>query len=290
MSLQTILSYVNTPVADNTFTIGQGYGTENFCVFLYSLIKMDQPNVVVELGVGGGVTTCLAAQALRENGVGMLWGIDNGSAWKGNQRSMYQAALGYNDDSEVFVSFLRKLLEKFELESFVTYVDMTVGETGFYAPHGKKIDLLFADAPYTGPEGCINLLRYYLPRMCEYSSIFIDRASTMNHSYLLLKYVVEQLNRQKLPQQIRMGLTLDQEAQVRHLMANCEFSIVHLTDHSRGKRNRRQNSRAWIKIEPCDYLPHNEVISFAVDGKEMRPATGPAIDPGRAHLLGEEPP
>jgi predicted O-methyltransferase YrrM len=268
MSLQSILDYVRTARPEEGWgTVGEAYGTENFCIFLYSLIKMEKPSVVVELGVGAAVTSCLAAQALKENNSGMLWGVDNGSAWN-KFSSHFQAPLGYKDEGESYASYLRRLLQKFELEPFVTHVERTIGPTEFYAPE-KKIDILFADATDSGPEGCIYLLRYYLPRMSEYSSVFIDRASTINHSYLLLNYVVEQLNRQKIPLHLLRGLTPEQEAEVRSLVSHCRFTLVHLTDHSSGKSNLKQNSRAWIKIEPCDFLPQNQVSSFTISGKEI---------------------
>jgi predicted O-methyltransferase YrrM len=51
---------------------GQLFGTETFCHFLYSLVRMDRPTVFVELGCGGGATTLMVSKALRENGHGWL--------------------------------------------------------------------------------------------------------------------------------------------------------------------------------------------------------------------------
>jgi len=262
MSLQTILDYVHArPVADKA-SIGEMYGTENFCIFLYSLLRMEQPEVVVELGAGSLVTSCLAGQALRDNGKGHLWTIDNGSDWHSLLRPRCQAALGYQDEREDYRAFFERLTARFELQGYMTHVGVDLTATEFFTPDDRKIDVVFADAPPSDAEGCIHLLRYYLPRMQPYSSIFIDRASTINHSYLLLNYLVEQLNAQKIPLHLVADLPDDQQAAVKELVATCKFSIVHLTETSAGKRNKLQNSRAWIRIEPNDYLPHNNVLSL----------------------------
>jgi hypothetical protein len=45
---------------------------------------------------------------------------------------------------------------------------------------------LFADATPSDPKGCVSLLRYYLPRMGYYSSLFIERASTIHYLISIL--------------------------------------------------------------------------------------------------------
>ena len=57
------------------------YNTHDFSVFLYSLIKMQKPKCVLELGTGFGVTAFLAAQACKENNKGKVITIDNGVQW-----------------------------------------------------------------------------------------------------------------------------------------------------------------------------------------------------------------
>ena len=57
------------------------YNTHDFSVFLYSLIKMQRPKSVLELGTGFGVTSFLAAQACKENNKGHVTTIDNGLEW-----------------------------------------------------------------------------------------------------------------------------------------------------------------------------------------------------------------
>jgi predicted O-methyltransferase YrrM len=261
MSVQSILDYVNArPRGADKPSVAEMYGTESFCLFLYSLLRMEKPDVVVELGAGAGVTTCLAAQALRENDKGHLWTVDSGLDWD-KLRAVCQGALGYHDEHERYAAFLARLTAGFEIQARLTHVDESLGETSFFAP-AEKIDVVFADAPASDAEGCVQLLRYYLPRMQSYASIFIDRASTINHSYLLLNYFVEQLNAQKIPLHLWADQTAEHQRALRELVTHCRFSIVHLTETSRGKRNPLQNSRAWLRIEPNDYLPHNHVASI----------------------------
>jgi predicted O-methyltransferase YrrM len=266
MSLKEVLEFVHsTPAGPQAGSIADAYGTENFCLFLYSLLRMEKPEHVVELGVGAGVTSCLAAQALADNAKGHLWMVDNGSDWsRAELREWFQAARGYNDPSESYADYINSLLASLGLERRTTFVQKHLVAPDFFVPKGKLIDVVFADAPPSDAEGCVQLLSYYLPRMRSYSSIFIDRASTINHSYLILNYLVEQLNLGKIPACLRRrGLSAKLDKALVDLVATCRFSIVHLAETRSGKRNAEQNSRAWIRIEPVDYLPHNDVISFA---------------------------
>jgi predicted O-methyltransferase YrrM len=64
-----------------TDKIGTVYGTEDFAIYMYSIVKMRRPAKIVELGTGVGTTTLWMAQALKENGFGKLHTIDNGSMW-----------------------------------------------------------------------------------------------------------------------------------------------------------------------------------------------------------------
>ena len=56
MSLEKVIRYINSKVEGHDVTVGQMYGTENFCHLLYSLVKMEQPDTIIELGVGAGAT------------------------------------------------------------------------------------------------------------------------------------------------------------------------------------------------------------------------------------------
>ena len=89
-SLLDIIKFINTKVKRKHYIgknrenvrISEVYGKERFCYLLYSLVRMEQPNTVVELGTGFGTCAFLVAQALKENNKGMIWTIDNGVDWK----------------------------------------------------------------------------------------------------------------------------------------------------------------------------------------------------------------
>jgi hypothetical protein len=226
-------------------------------------LRMQQSTVVVELGTGAGTTALIAAQALKDNLQGKIWTVDDGSYWReGALRRSCQQALGYLDEEETQMSFMRRLVTKFELGDYLVPVDTHVEPGAFFCPDEQKINVLFADIR-SGPVSCVNLLRYYLPKMASYSSIFIDRASTLYESHLLLNYCVEQLNRGRIPLDLLRGLPHSDCVHMREFVDRSSFSIVHLTETLGSKTSaEHQNSRAWIRIEPLDHLHHNDVENY----------------------------
>ena len=60
-----------------TDAVGTGFGTEHFCLFLYSLMRMQAPRTVVELGTGLGLTTFWMALAAKSNNAGHIWTVDD---------------------------------------------------------------------------------------------------------------------------------------------------------------------------------------------------------------------
>lgn len=70
------------------------------------------------------------------------------------------------------------------------------------------------------------------------------------------------MNQGKLPWRLVDGLEPDQQQALERLVKRCDFHLINLTESKHGKRNKAQNSRAWIKIKPVDDLPHNDVASF----------------------------
>lgn len=258
----TLDHYLNYRTCDDAYTVAELYGTENFCHFLYSLVRMDRPPVVVELGCGGGATALMVSKALQENGSGHLWTVDNGSDWNTEliRRTCLSPFESFDCD-ETYPSFVQRLLDTFQFSGVTTLVEMDLNDANLFDP-GAKVDMLFSDATPSHVEGCLHLLKYYLPRVSNFSSIFIDRAGTINHAFLFLRYVVGQLNNGKIPFQLLEGLNDEQQCALERLVKTCEFQLINLTESNHGKRNRMQNSRAWIKIQPVDYIPHNDVISF----------------------------
>jgi hypothetical protein len=254
--------YITYRESTSASTVGELFGTENFCHFLYSLIRMDRPTVVVELGCGGAATALMVSKALHENEHGHCWTVDNGSDWKiESVRRICQSPLGTVVDGETYAEFVRRLLEACRLPNVATLVEMNLDESTFFSP-GASIDMLFADATPSNVQGCLSLLKYYLPRVSPFSSIFIDRAVTINHAFLFLKYMIGQLNNGKIPWHLLEGLDEERRCALERLVKTCDFQLINLTESKHRKRNKVQNSRAWIKIQPVDYVPHNDVISF----------------------------
>jgi hypothetical protein len=113
------------------------------------------------------------------------------------------------------------------------------------------VDFVFADIQ-RGPDDILDLLSTFLPRIAESASIFIDSASTSLTGYLFLEKLVEQLNRGKVPRHFVMNKTPQERRVVVDLIQLRRFTLVHLVERKR----RDQNSTAWIKIEPVDYVPY----------------------------------
>jgi len=184
-------------------SVGESYGMETFCWFFYSLIRMECPNVIVEVGSGAGVTTIAAALALNQNGRGTLWSVDDGADWT-HIRKYSQAALGYYDESESYPRFRARLAEHFRVEDHVRMIAATVSGGAYFSPE-SDVDLVFIDAGNTTASGCIEILKYYLPKMSAYSSICIDASSIIWDSYLLLELVVGVLNDGRIPGSLLAG-------------------------------------------------------------------------------------
>lgn len=259
-SLDHYLASRNTP---DSRTVAEVYGTENFCQLFHSLIRMDRPGVVVELGCGGAATALMAAQALCANRHGHLWTVDNGSDWQDDFiRTTCLGAAGLAGEDLSYAGFVRALCGQFGVAERLSLVEMDLDGTDFFDP-GHRIDMLFADATPSHAEGCIAILKYYLPRMNGYSSIFIDRAGTINHAWLVLRYVVDCFRAGKLPRSLVDGCDEADVRAMERLVASSEIQLINLTETKHNKPTRMQNSRAWIKIQPLDHLPHNDVLTFS---------------------------
>ena len=95
---------------------GALYGSEDQAQFFYGLIKMQKPAVVVELGTALGVTSLWMAQAVKENGAGRVFTVDNGALWR-LAEALFAGAGGAPGArplppqvTEAFAPFLRRLV------------------------------------------------------------------------------------------------------------------------------------------------------------------------------------
>jgi len=237
---------------------GAVFGTEDFSLFLYSLVRMQAPVAIVELGTGLGASAFWMALAAKQNGVGHVWTVDDL-----NQFERYDGLLGktiahlrgigfgpleattpgqyFDEVSNLLglrsqISFVK---EKIELEERLHF--------DRYPFANERIDLLFSDFKH-GPDDVLSILGHFLPRMSAASSIFIDSAPTAWPSYLLLEQVVSHLNGGHIPAALQDRTAID----LGPVMRNRRIVLVHVTEKD---RKRAQNSTAWLKIEPIDVVP-----------------------------------
>jgi hypothetical protein len=258
--------------------LGEPYTTEDKSHFFYSLLKMQKPDRVLELGVGMGVTSFFMAQALAENGRGHLYAVDDGSGWTEFQgwlvdqlkphprfaEALAEAtARAGASGREAFFPVMRRLAET--LGGFadrITFLDARMGiedigplaadeESALSAALAGPLDLVFSDIGHN-PVNCLAILKKVLPFMAESSSLFLDSASTLMTSHGVLEQTVAQLNHGKLPAFLLAQLDEPARRRMSDLVAARRFTLMHLTE----RKHHRGNSMAWIKIEPVDVFPH----------------------------------
>lgn len=240
--------------------LGPVYGSEDLCMLFYSMVRREQPRVVVELGTGFGATTAWIATALKELGEGRIYTFDNGSHFEDASVKTFLtqlhgplqelARLSQTDSYEACMAWI------FEHADVADRVQFVKGEIDFQpravpaVAQGEKIDLLFSDFNHA-PKTIVQLLGAYLPHMNTTSSIYIDSASTYLPSYWMLDNLVRMLNARRIPATLRQGLDDDQLAALDKLVDTCSFHLVHLVE----KAPRSQNSTAWLRIAPDDLYP-----------------------------------
>jgi len=227
--------------SDNVGTI---YGTEDFSIYLYSLVKMKRPKNIVELGTGVGSVALWCGLALEENGEGKIYTVDDGSDWS----NLLPAASRFGDlyDSN-YKNYITKLVNHFELDGYIAPINEKINIVDV-----DNIDILFSDFAHS-PFDVVKLLSYYLPKMSECSSIFIDSASTLYSSYCMLESVVESLNKGVIPRSL-LEVCLDIDS-LESIVKSSTFRLEHIIEN----KNRDQNSTARIDIYPKDVFPYPRV-------------------------------
>ena len=221
--------------------VGAAYGSEDLALFLYALIKMQKPQCILELGTGDGAATVWMAQALKENKVGKIITVDNGSQYEVGSH------LAPDELKPTHREYFLHVLQKFNLEDYVSIISDSLPP--FPIP-AEPIDLIFADFDH----GLLNVLEIftsYLPFLNDTVSIFVDSASTFLPSYLLLERLVSDFNKGIVPATIISEMADDQKMKTVEWVKSSQFVLVHLT--TAGKET--QNSTAWIKVQPRDIVP-----------------------------------
>jgi hypothetical protein len=241
--------------------IGEVFGTEDFCLFLFSLVRMHTPKVVVELGTGYGASAFWMALAADINGLGHVWTVDDLSQVDGysnllaRKRSRLVGTVWecLSDASGAqCMATIRKILRLDERLTFI-HREMDLADPSHFDGYDfpAPVDLLFSDFNH-GPSAILDILGHFLPRMADASSIFIDGASTSWPSYLLLEQLVEQLNRGVIPRLLQDRCSQD----LRIALEGRRIVLVHLTK----TQKQAKNSTAWLKVEPNDLQPHPMTI------------------------------
>ena len=258
MSFKDIIERNNFKV--DSFSLSEEYGTEHFSLLLYSLIRMQRPNNIVELGAGYGTASILMGQALKDNEKGKIWCIDNQHDWP-TLRSRLEI-IGENFNS--YDDYFAYLINKFGLNNHMEYQNFDVdfkSQNKFFSTK-EPIDILFSDAEGSDAEGIIKTLSFYLPKMSKYSDIFIDRASTIHHSLMTLESIVNCLQLGKIPQVFLESKSDDETDKFFNFVKRSKFTLINLAESPEKKVNQEQNSTAWLKIEPLNVFIGNDVRNY----------------------------
>ncbi len=258
------------PLVELRNRIGYVYGSEDTCTLFYAMVRRERPVNIVELGAGLGVTALWMAQAVKENGAGRVWTLDDASHWQDPKklREALKPLAGVESlaalarDASSYEAYMAQVFTLLDLDGQTTFMKRHIDvakEEDFTAANypflDRPIDFLFLDINRT-PDDILDSLYLFLPHLAEAASIFIDSASTSLSSYLFLEKLIEQLNRSKVPRRFLLGKSPERQRALIDLVAQRKFSIMHLTE----KVKRAQNSMAWIRVEPNDYMPHPQAL------------------------------
>jgi hypothetical protein len=246
--------------------VGGVYGSETISLFFYTLIRRQRPRNVVELGTGLGVTAFSMAQAVKENGMGKVWTVDDGSHWNepGKLAGTLASLTGIAPFDKLGLTslnhaeYLSDAAHALGLADHLTFIDahLELGPDTPFSPDrwpfmAEPIDLVFLDVVRT-PDHILDTLFHVMPASAPTLDFFIDSASTSTVGYLFLETLVERLNRGKVPWRMLQRAQPQRRRQLIDLVAMRRFTLVHLVE----RVNRAQNSTAWLRMEPADHMPH----------------------------------
>lgn len=238
MSLDKLKTYADS--------VSDAYGTEDFSVYLYSLIKMQKLRNILEYGTGLGSTALWCGQACKENGAGKVHTVDLGVEWETNVRR--ELLKDYRDKTHA--QYITDLIQAFALEDHITFHNEAIDyrTTYFHEP----LDLVFSDFNH-GVANTSALLANILPKMSKNSYIFIDGASCYLPSYWMLESLIPILNTGRVPEALS-ELSFD-VAGLERVVRNTRFTITHIIEN----KQRKQNNTACITLHPIDMLPYGKL-------------------------------
>jgi hypothetical protein len=232
------------------------FGTEDFCLFLYSLIRMNGQQNIVELGTGLGISAFWMALAAKRNGAGHVWTVDDQTLFERrttlDEMSNFLRAEGEaSTDITTGTQYFERMASFLGLREFVSFAKGTIDlkekkHFDRYPFSDQPIDLLFSDFRHKADD-VLSILGHFLPRMSPASSIFIDSAPANWPAFLLLECLTAQLNDGHIPQELQDRSAVD----LRPCMVDRRIRLVHLTK----PREQQQNGTSWLKLEPVDVMP-----------------------------------
>ncbi len=219
---------------------GLVFGTEDFCLFLYSLVRMHAPRTIVELGTGLGVSAFWMALAAKRNGVGRVFTVDDLTLFEKRATLVAELCAGLRQagfppfEARTPEQYFAEVSRTLGLGDHLTFLHRAMDledrrHFDGYPFAGAPIDLLFSDFCH-GPAEVLSLLGHFLPRMSPASSILIDSAPTYWPSYLLLEQLVAQLARGQIPAalQERSCPGLDPRGRCCAIDASCWSTLTEL--------------------------------------------------------------
>jgi len=237
--------------------IGPVFGTEDFCLLLYSLVRSHGPRTIVELGTGLGTSAFWMALAAKRNGFGHVWTVDDLTLFERHSTVLSEISSYLRNEGMATTNivtgpqYFEEMTKLLEIEQFISFIHerIDLSESGHFDQFpfsGELIDLLFSDFKH-GPAEILSILGHFLPRMSPAASIFIDSAPTAWPSFLLLEQLISHLNKGCVPEALQARCSVD----LGEVMRNRNIRLVHLTEW----KERDQNSAAWLKLEPIDLFP-----------------------------------
>lgn len=211
--------------------IGKIYETEGFSFYLYGLIKMIKPSLILELGTGYGATAFMAAQACKENGCGKVVTVDDGSQWT--------EVFNYSD-------FMHGKIKSFEIDNFINFQETKLNLLSFdELKHLREVNIVFNDID-ASPRYFFSLLNFLLPRINKECYFFIDRGATFWPNYCAIELTLDKLNYGKIPRSLCQFI--DDKSKFEDLIKKYKFTVQYVRKNS----NSDQDSFALIKIEEYD--------------------------------------
>lgn len=139
---------------------------------MYDLIRTVQPDIVVEIGVFGGKSLVSQAMGIRDNGKGMIIGID---PWKNDvavsELTDARAADWWkNVDLHKIHQGCMEAIWRFSLDKYVTIIRSTSSQCVSLIP---KLDIIYIDGGHSEEFSCTDV-SLYLPKVKKNGWIWFD--------------------------------------------------------------------------------------------------------------------